>query len=1138
MVSAIRSIRHLLVTQFFGAFNDNAWKLAVTFLAIRSSGLEPDSAEGLQSTSQLMTTLTFCVLTVPLIVFSLPAGMLADRISKRSVIVSMKIVEAVLMISAATVLWIVPESYVLPLIVLGLMGAQSAVFSPAKYGILPELVPHEKLSDGNAHLEMWTFLAIILGTGTGGMLLDLSGDQAWLVGALLFVLALLGLWAALGIPRVQAARSQGNFKASIQGAWRAILGQRILKLAVAGSVFYWSVATLLGQDVLVYAKSVLGLSDTLSGMPLALFGLGVGAGSLLAARLSRGKVEYGLIPLGALIFSASTFLLALVSPGLAGLLVFMAVMGASSGFLVVPLNALIQWRAPSHWRGGVIALSNVFVFSGVLAGSLSAALLTALSFGPQGVMFFASAALLAGTLWALWLLPEAALRLLLVLAANTVYRIRVRQSRNIPQQGGVLLAPNHVSFVDALVLTAAVDRPIRFIVEQDYYDKPLFKPFMKALGAIPISARSGPRAVLKSLRKAGDCLDEGQVVCIFPEGQITRTGGLLPFRAGVQRLARRRDAVIVPAYLDGLWGSIFSFEGGRVFFKLPKKLRYPATVAFGSPLPPQTSVEEIRDAVQNLGSQVWEERSRKACPLHVGFRRQVRRHPLRKVMADSQRKMPGFKVLSGALVLARLLRTDWRGRKHVGILLPASLAGGLANLAASFSGRVAVNLNFTSGTSIMDSACRQARLTSLVTSRRFLEQSGMTPPASLKLVLLEDLLEEAGLWLRLRCLLAGFLLPISWLERWCGASGMIEAQDTVAVIFSSGSTGQPKGVMLSHFNIDSNIEGVHQTLRVDDDDRVLSMLPFFHSFGYLLFWFGATRGIPLVFHPSPLDAVGIGRLVLAHRLTIMLATPTFLQLYLKRCTPGQFGSLRLVVTGAEKLPPQTSLAFEERFGLTPLEGYGCTECSPVVATGVPAFRAPGYFQPGSRRGFVGRPIPGVALRIIDPDTRKPLPAGQSGLLLVKGPNVMQGYLGRPGLTAEVIDAQGWYSTGDIARIGQGGFLQITDRLSRFSKIGGEMVPHGKIEQALHEALGSEMRVFAVTAVEDEAGGERLAVLHTCEESEIGGLLKALKEKGMPNLFIPQQRYFLKVDEIPLLGSGKVDLKSVKRLAAERFCTAG
>jgi acyl-[acyl-carrier-protein]-phospholipid O-acyltransferase/long-chain-fatty-acid--[acyl-carrier-protein] ligase len=419
----------------------------------------------------------------------------------------------------------------------------------------------------------------------------------------------------------------------------------------------------------------------------------------------------------------------------------------------------------------------------------------------------------------------------------------------------------------------------------------------------------------------------------------------------------------------------------------------------------------------------------------------------------------------------------------------------------------------------------------VVTSKVFLEKVKLELPEAVEPIWIEEVRDGIATRDRALALALAWLAPARLLERACGAGRPTTVDDTAAVIFSSGSTGEPKGVVLSHFNIDSNVVAIAQVFRARPDDRLVDVLPLFHSFGYLVLWLALDRGIALICHANPLEAAAIGELVQRYKATILLATPTFLQLYLRRCTPAQFGSLRLVIAGAEKLNEPMAQAFEDAFGIRPLEGYGMTECSPVVAVSTLDYRAPGFFQPGSRRGFVGQPLPGVSVRIVDPEGGGPLGPRTPGMVLVKGPNVMQGYLGRDDLTAAVL-RDGWYVTGDIGLVDEDGFLKITGRLSRFSKIGGEMVPHERVEEALQQALGTDDRAFAVTAVGDERKGEQLAVLHTLGEDRASGALEKLATFGLPNLFIPRRDHFIKVDALPTLGTGKLDLRAVRRLAEE------
>ena len=1135
-MSPTHPLRGLLVAQFLGAFNDNAWKLIVALLAMKAAAAGTGGAgPAYEAASQSRTTLSFLVFTLPLMLVSLPAGALADRVSKRTVIIAMKAVEVCLMVAGTLALLASPGDWILPLAVLGGMGVHSGLFSPAKYGILPELLPHERLSWGNGILELTSFLAIIAGSAVGGLLLDLAGRSPWVAGGILATLAACGFLASWAVPRVPPARSEGGVGATIRIAWAAIRSDRVLGLAVQGSILFWAIASLVGQDILVYVKAVLGLRDAMSGLPLAVLAVGTGTGAVLAGKLSSAKVEYGLLPLGAIGLTGVLALLGWWTPGLAGTLVLMGLLGVASGLLVVPLNALIQWRAPADRRGAVIALANTFIFGGILLGSLGANALSAAGLSAGQILLAASAVTAAGTAWALWLVPDAFLRLVLVLLTQSLYRLRVVGRNHVPETGGVLLVPNHVSFVDGLLLLASLDRPIRFVVDAGYFHHPLLRPFMRYLGAIPISSAGGPRVILRALRDAGRYLDEGEVVCIFPEGQITRTGMLLPFRRGFERVVKGRAVPIVPVNLDRVWGSIFSYAGGRFLLKLPDRIPYPVTVSFGSPMPAGSPLHEVRRAVQDLGEAAWSLRKADCRPLHRAFVRAMRRHPFQVLCLDATtRPLSRLRALAGAMALARVLAPRWAGQGAVGILLPPSVGGALVNFAATLTGRIAVNLNYTAGRLGMESAARQAELRTVVTSRLFLERAKLELPPGLTPLWADELRGEIGRVKRLTSLLLAVAAPVGLLERLYAAGQPPDVDRTATVIFSSGSTGDPKGVMLSHFNIHANVEAVAQVFAMQRTDRLLGILPFFHSFGYTVtLWLAALRGGSVVYHPTPLEAGPIGELVLRHRVTLLIATPTFLQLYARRCTPEQFGSLRLVLTGAEKLPDRLAQAFEDRFGIRPIEGYGATECAPVIAASGLGFRAPGFYQAGARRGSVGQPLPGIAVRTVDPETFEPVPPGTPGVLLVKGPNVMRGYLGREDLTAAVM-RDGWYVTGDMAVLEEDGFLRITDRLSRFSKIGGEMVPHGRVEEALHEAAGLQGQSFAVTGIPDEKKGERLAVLHTLDEAAIPALLEQVAAQGLPNLYRPRPDHFIKVDRLPILGSGKLDLREVRRIALERL----
>jgi acyl-[acyl-carrier-protein]-phospholipid O-acyltransferase/long-chain-fatty-acid--[acyl-carrier-protein] ligase len=511
------------------------------------------------------------------------------------------------------------------------------------------------------------------------------------------------------------------------------------------------------------------------------------------------------------------------------------------------------------------------------------------------------------------------------------------------------------------------------------------------------------------------------------------------------------------------------------------------------------------------------------------------RHPFRKCLVDPNTgKVYRYgEVLAGTRIFARLLRPLLGDDPMVGLWLPSSLGGALANLALSLLGKTSVNLNYTSSAGNVLSAIGQCNLRHVLTSRQFVEKCPFDPGPGVQVIYLEDFRSQVSKTERLWGYLAVILLPSFVMENWVLGLGRHKMDDLATIIFSSGSTGDPKGVMLTHRNLAANAESMIQAIDPRASDRLLGILPFFHSFGYTVtLWVPLQVGASLLFHPDPRQAKEIGELSRTYGCTIFLTTPTLLRYCLKRCEPDDFKIVRILMVGAEKLPPGLAEEFQAKFGVLPLEGYGCTELSPVAAANVPDWEEAGVRQIGNKPGTIGQPVPGVAAAVVHPETLQPLPPNQEGMLMIYGGNVMKGYFGRPELTCEVV-RDGWYITGDIAKYDEDGFLTITDRLARFSKIGGEMVPHQKIEDELHRLLGTNERICVVTAVPDERRGERLIVLHTpLNGMNLRSLLEGLTQQGLPNLWIPSEKDFKQISEMPVLGSGKVDLKRVKEMARE------
>ena len=1163
----LRGFWALIVTQFQGAFSDNVVKNLAIFVALFGATM---TAAEKNSYGEAMTEL----FSLPFILFSMAGGFLADRFSKRSVMLGVKIFELFIMslVFAGLLNW----NKNLLLAGVFLMGTHSAIFGPSKYGSLPELLPEKKLSWGNGILELGTNAAIILGIAAAALMSKEFHGRQWLSGMVLIALAVFGFFWCLAITKVPAAdplkKFQPNFPAEIWRQVRAMRGDRPLWLALCGNTYFNFLGMLLLLNLFFYGSDTLHVAELEIGFLSIALALGIGAGSVLAGYLSGGKIEYGLVPLGAVGLSIFSVWLSRPSVTLNQSYALLALLGLAGGFFIVPVAALLQHRPNREKKGQIQALANWWSFVGVfLAAWAHWLLVQKLQFSPCGIFLVGGIATFVSAIYVLFLLPDALLRFILWAVTKTIYRTRVIGRDNIPTKGGALFVCNHVSFVDALLLLASTDRQVRFMMFKGQYELPWIKPFAKILGVIPISSDQRPREMLKSLQTASDAIRAGDVVCIFAEGQITRIGHLLPFRRGFQRIMKNVEAPIIPVALDGVWGSIFSFERGRFLWKLPHRRGRPITINYGKPMPHDATPFEVRQVVQELLAEAWTHRKSGMKTLHRAFIRTARRHPFRFAMADGRNKKVSFiSALARTIFLSRRLEKIWGNQKMVGLLLPPSVGGALVNFAAMLCGKIPVNLNYTVAEETLSSCVRQCEIKTVVTSRAFLDKLKIKLPG--EVVFLEDVAASPSVGEKIFAALAAWLLPAGLLERALRQANKTKLDDLATVIFSSGSTGDPKGVMLSHYNIGANIEQLEQVFGLGAHDCFLGILPFFHSFGFTgTLCLPAMLGVGVVYHPNPLDAKTIGPLVREYEITFLLSTPTFLQFYLRACSPEDFGSLRVVVTAAEKLSERLATAFEEQFGIRPLEGYGCTECAPCVAVNTHDFRSAGFRQIGAKRGKIGHPVPGVSVKIVDPETRAPLGIGQAGLMLVRGPNVMQGYLGKPEKTAEVlIDnsvttniqqptsnvqissnrsalyvgssmlnvgcsanvAEGkWYVTGDIAALDEDGFLQITDRLSRFSKIGGEMVPHIKVEEKLHELAGVTEQTFVVASVPDEKKGERLVVLHKLTDGNLPACVEKLAQSDLPNLWKPRADQFFRVENFPLLGTGKLDLRKVKEMAA-------
>ena len=1121
------SFKALLTAQFMGAVTDSLLKVVVSLYAIQ-----------ILLSSEVATravSIIGVLYILPYVFFSPFAGYLADRFYKRNVIIVMGLVKIAFALLATWALWTGDLWFLCG--TLFLFMVDSALFSPAKLGILPEMLKEEELSKGNGYVQLWSFVGIILGTAAGGVLFKVVNDRLYYIGLLMGLLALISFAVSFAIrsERPEHVTRQG-FLAGTGHAFKGIRKDTGLFLTMVALAFFNFLGAVFQMNILIYGAHVLFVDQIHISILLVAVSLGIAVGSVLAGVASEGRVELGLVPIGAMGITVMSFCLGF-GGHFYGALGMLFILGVCAGFYTVPLNAFFQQYSPKEERGQYLSVLNMVSSCGsLLAGGFLWFFGGQLAIGADKIFWIVAALALVATVYIMVTLPVFVVRLVNWVLAHAVYKLRVVNSNQVPEEGGALLIANHISYVDAILILAALKRPVRFIMYRKIYELPFVNFFGRVLKVIPIDREEGPKAIARALAESRKAIENGELVCVFPEGVLSRTGNMLPFNKGFEHIMKGLKAPIIPLYLDNIWGSVYTFANGRYFWKMPRFSQSPVSVVFGKPMAGASKVHEVRLAVQELGAEANILRGAWRKKLHLAFIDEVHRHPFKLCMADSMGARFTYpKVFAAAVALSKLLlpasRVPRETNEMVGVLLPSSCMAAVSNIAIAFAGKVPVNLNFTLSAEAFDSCIKQCRMRMIITSRAFLEKVGIAVKP--EMVFLEDVKPrispvKSGLYF-----LAALLFP-RWLLITLFVRGdKLNVDDVATVIFSSGSTGEPKGVQLTHANIFSNIEGLYQIFNIRKDDVIVSALPFFHSLGFtaaLCFPVGTALGV--VYHANPLDAGIIGKLVEKYKGTILMGTPTFMSAYVKKCSKEQFASVRLAVVGAEKLKEPLAKAFQEKFGVMPFEGYGATELSPIVTVGFPDYMTDESLehQVGNKFGKVGHPIPGVAAKVVDPDTFAMKGPNEDGLLLVKGANVMRGYLNNPGKTAEVI-RDGWYITGDIATIDEDGFIKITDRLSRFSKIGGEMVPHIKVEENIMEALGATDLVIAVTSVADEKKGERLVVLHAVE-MDVDAVCESLTRKGVPNLWIPKKDSFYRVDAIPILGTGKTDLKRVKTLAQE------
>ncbi len=752
---------------------------------------------------------------------------------------------------------------------------------------------------------------------------------------------------------------------------------------------------------------------------------------------------------------------------------------------------------------------------------------------PNQIIWIAAAVILIGFPLAF---PYAWLKVIVFILRYTCYNTRVNGQERVPERGPALLVANHVSLLDSLILMGLTRRHVHFLMHHEYYNAPIIHLFAKRLGVIEVPPNNHPKEMEEFFARVRNVLRNGKIVCVFPEGGVSSNGLICRFKSGIAKmLPEDKNVPVLPVRVGMLWGSVFSFHKGKLRFTLPRQFPIPLSVTVGRPVDHNMTPYQLRQLISEMGAEAELDPFPHERPVHYAFARWARWKPWHAAFIDhdsKQKPASGFAMLVKSLVISKLIRQlDPEKSKYVGVLLPNMANTSAVVLGILYADRVPAMLNFTAGENARKHAIEKAKIKVIITSRKFLQKLKMEPTP--EMICLEDAVSQITPAMKRSAMLDALLLPTSLLMRKYSPESRIDLQGDVVLLFSSGSTGLPKGIMLTHHNVNSNFFSFWRLINWTPKDKLVGNLPLFHAYGFMIgFVLPSVIGTPVVYIPNPLDAAGVCNLCEKEKPTLLMATPTFLQHYMHKMKPNQFDSLRLVISGAEKLRSDIAEKFKKLTGLTIVEGFGCTELSPIVSINL----SYSVFELGKKAGMpgsIGAALPGIHVKVVDPETMQPVPEDTPGLMLVKGGLVMRGYLDDKEATDKVLK-DGYYNTGDIVKMSPDGYLTITGRLSRFSKIGGEMVPHELVEMAINEILQSEERCVAVCGGKDPRKGERLAVFYTTDKLIPEEMVTALQTKGMPNLWIPKANDFYKLDVIPILGAGKVDLQRLIKENADKL----
>ncbi|MBF0432400.1 MAG: acyl-[ACP]--phospholipid O-acyltransferase [Fibrobacteria bacterium] len=1105
-------------------------------------------------TQMALTAIVNGLILLPFIMTFTPAGFLSDKFAKNRIIrifafasIPITILITVCYLNGA--FW---PAFGLTF----LLALQSAFYAPAKYGYIKELFGKEKLATGNGAVQAVTIFAILSGiflysilfeyflpanyTGLEGIL-----SAIYPIGYFLIFGAVLETILSFFLPKKQETDKTLTFstKQYLQGKYlsanlKSIWGNQTIRLSIIGLGIFWAVNQVILVCFPVFLKEVTLETNTVVAQGImAMAGVGVILGSIFAARVSKNYIETGIIPLGAIGMSGSLFLLPYFeSRTVLGALCF--TYGFFGGMFIVPLNALIQFHAGKKNLGKILAGTN-FIEKLFILGFLVCALgLSLLQISPQKIFLMLFIVTLLGTLYTVYQIPQSLIRYMVRAVLSQRYHLQVQSLNNIPSNKGTLLLGNHISFLDWAVLQMACPRSIRFVMHRSYYEKWYIKWILDIFKVIPIASGASKKA----LDQIHQALKNNQVVAIFPEGHISHTGHLSTFRNGFERAAKETGAIIVPFYIKGLWGSKLSRASEKMQEITKLAGQRTITVTFGRNLDDKTNAAEAKQAVLETSIHAWKDYAESLAPLPISWLRTAKKLGKQIALHDASGvSFTQSKLLTAVLSFSGKLKTDLVNQQNIGILLPPSAGGVIANMSVLLQGKTVVNLNYTTEPTILNKCAEKADIKTILASKLFIKKLtdrgiDLTPLiAGRKVIYLEEVKKSISKKAMILMFAQVKILPAFLLEALY--AGSMKMNDTAAILFSSGSEGDPKGVQLSHTNIMGNLKQTASVINPTKDDVMLCSLPLFHAFGLTITTFlPLVESIPVVCQPDPTDARTIGKLVAQHKVSILCATSTFLRIYTRhpKIQPLMFQSLRLIVAGAERLREDVRKGFKEKFGKDVIEGYGTTETTPVAGVNIPdiLLSPAGNLQIGNKTGTVGMPLPGSTFKIVDPETLLPLPIGEAGLILIGGTQIMLGYLNDPDKTNDVIvekDGIRWYKSGDRGKIDEDGFLTILDRYSRFAKIGGEMISLSAVETKVTEAVKDNPAEVMAVNLPDSVKGEVIVLLYEGEQ-ETDSVKTAINSAGIPPLMKPKE--IIKVDTIPKLGTGKSDFAKGKILATE------